>query len=638
MKNCRFLQWPVIVLINSLLVLFATSCDSRKSSRANSLEKLIAIKDKAIFFLSTRPDSAVIYADSALTICRNTRLPDDSLIKFLYIKAAAFKGAGRLDSAVASVSVICEMATRNCDTINLARTSLEFGELWLNGENLQSAEKYLSEARNLYEHLVKQHLQASQLTMLTYQLGRAYNLYGFLLSRKGEYRLSQELLLKAYAINQKQGRLKAISGICINIGSNYSAIGSFREAITYYRKAEEAASKAHDTTNLIGVYRNIGVFYRDKQPDSSIYYYKRVLDMTKSFLKGQPDIITTYNLANVYSDKKDYDKALKLYNEVLDYCSEIRNPHGVINAMSGMAVVYAAIGKPLDAIACNKRAISLADSMGDVPLSVGLITELQNIYKDNNQFREALVQSEKAKRLNDSILSLNKQVAIHELDVKYQTEKKNQENLWLKSALTTEEKLSGYRFNFILVLLLATILLLLLLWRGFKLYRSRELAYKVLMSKHILESEQRNKDREKENESDLITDDPQPPADESSIINHQLLNYYKLEKPYHNPGLKIEDVSVHLNIPKRAISAVLKKFHDANFNSFTNRFRVEEAKQLMESDVYKNYTIEAIAREAGFGNRQSFYNTFEHHTGIKPGYYRNYVNNPAINAGDENPL
>jgi AraC-like DNA-binding protein len=42
----------------------------------------------------------------------------------------------------------------------------------------------------------------------------------------------------------------------------------------------------------------------------------------------------------------------------------------------------------------------------------------------------------------------------------------------------------------------------------------------------------------------------------------------------------------------------------------------------MDADENDIYTIEAIAEMAGFGTRQSFYNTFEKVTGVKPAYYR----------------
>ena len=145
------------------------------------------------------------------------------------------------------------------------------------------------------------------------------------------------------------------------------------------------------------------------------------------------------------------------------------------------------------------------------------------------------------------------------------------------------------------------------------------------MSKYTKESELRIKKPEPELISYEIPNETETVTDELSLLNHQLIYYYNTEKPYFNPTLKIEDVSAKLNIPQRTIAALLKKHHNSNFNAFTNRFRAEEAKQLMESEKYKNYTIEAIARDAGFGSRQSFYNSFELHTGVKPSYYRNYI-------------
>ena len=50
----------------------------------------------------------------------------------------------------------------------------------------------------------------------------------------------------------------------------------------------------------------------------------------------------------------------------------------------------------------------------------------------------------------------------------------------------------------------------------------------------------------------------------------------------------------------------------------------------MNDAAYRNYKIEAIAAESGFGTRQSFYNAFEQQIGMKPSYYREYIFNSTF--------
>ena len=58
---------------------------------------------------------------------------------------------------------------------------------------------------------------------------------------------------------------------------------------------------------------------------------------------------------------------------------------------------------------------------------------------------------------------------------------------------------------------------------------------------------------------------------------------------------------------------------------FSNRFRVEEVRRLFDEPSNVNLKLETIATQAGFGNRQSFYDAFEQVTGVKPGYYRKNI-------------
>jgi transcriptional regulator GlxA family with amidase domain len=57
----------------------------------------------------------------------------------------------------------------------------------------------------------------------------------------------------------------------------------------------------------------------------------------------------------------------------------------------------------------------------------------------------------------------------------------------------------------------------------------------------------------------------------------------------------------------------------------------------LEDPERMKYKIEAIAHDSGFGSKQSFYNTFEELTGIKPSDFRsnmmktkNMNNNSAV--------
>ncbi len=108
----------------------------------------------------------------------------------------------------------------------------------------------------------------------------------------------------------------------------------------------------------------------------------------------------------------------------------------------------------------------------------------------------------------------------------------------------------------------------------------------------------------------------------SNTLIEQLIIYFQYEKPYLNPKLKVDDVARTLNSSQKAIAIALRAYKGINFNMFTNQFRVEAARFLLGDPVFMNYSIMDIARNSGFGSKQSFYTAFEQFTGINPGQYR----------------
>ena len=89
---------------------------------------------------------------------------------------------------------------------------------------------------------------------------------------------------------------------------------------------------------------------------------------------------------------------------------------------------------------------------------------------------------------------------------------------------------------------------------------------------------------------------------------------------------KIGDLADYLNLSPRYLSYVLSKHYELNFNDYINSFRVNYIIELMESARTKNFTFEAMAKEAGFSSRTTFFTAFKKQMGISPTQYLMGVN------------
>ncbi|MEK6615078.1 MAG: 7TM diverse intracellular signaling domain-containing protein [Bacteroidota bacterium] len=95
--------------------------------------------------------------------------------------------------------------------------------------------------------------------------------------------------------------------------------------------------------------------------------------------------------------------------------------------------------------------------------------------------------------------------------------------------------------------------------------------------------------------------------------------FFQTEKPYLNPDFGIKHLADRMNIPEHLLSKSINVKAGMHFFDYVNSFRVNEAVLLLADEkTMKQFTIEALARQCGFGNKTSFYKAFKKVTGKTP--------------------
>jgi AraC-like DNA-binding protein len=94
------------------------------------------------------------------------------------------------------------------------------------------------------------------------------------------------------------------------------------------------------------------------------------------------------------------------------------------------------------------------------------------------------------------------------------------------------------------------------------------------------------------------------------------------QKMYKNPHLALRELSNGLNTPSYIVTKALNEVLGVNFYDLVNKYRVEEAKQLLINPRYDRFTILRVASDAGFNSKTTFNAVFRKFTGVTPSYYR----------------
>lgn len=121
------------------------------------------------------------------------------------------------------------------------------------------------------------------------------------------------------------------------------SLGNYQESSMLARKSLLISLKSHDSLNIADSYNTIGInHYFEADYDSTTYYYEKSLEIKRK-IKTDPYAIavSTYNLALVYDDLGQTEKALELYKQAENYLLESNQEKNFLSDVYvGMALIY----------------------------------------------------------------------------------------------------------------------------------------------------------------------------------------------------------------------------------------------------------------------------------------------------------
>lgn len=101
-----------------------------------------------------------------------------------------------------------------------------------------------------------------------------------------------------------------------------------------------------------------------------------------------------------------------------------------------------------------------------------------------------------------------------------------------------------------------------------------------------------------------------------------LLNYMQLQKPFLEPELTVENLAAKTGLKTKELSKLINENLHQNFFDFVNRYRIEEAKKLLNNPADKKITVLEVLYEVGFNSKSSFNTLFKKYTGITPSEFK----------------
>lgn len=114
----------------------------------------------------------------------------------------------------------------------------------------------------------------------------------------------------------------------------------------------------------------------------------------------------------------------------------------------------------------------------------------------------------------------------------------------------------------------------------------------------------------------LLTDDL------LASLKLKLESVMQQEKPYLDPSLNLPSLAQSVAVKEKELSELLHSGFGSSFYAYVNQYRIEEVKKMLLDPDNQQFTNFAVAQQAGFSSKSTFFHLFKKHTGMTPGAYK----------------
>lgn len=303
---------------------------------------------------------------------------------------------------------------------------------------------------------------------------------------RGAYDDALDYFFQSLKMNEARDDEQSTSYSLNNIGLIYQEMNLSEKALDYHRRALAVREKYNLENDQIASLNNIGINLKDLgRVEEAIDIYKKGISLAKQ----KNNLIDYYklidNLANAYNENDNLDLALKTYLQALDRSDGFEaNEKGQISTLNNIAALYNETNKPKLAMRYANQGFDLVKKYPETELnSADLHLTTAESYYMLNDYKSARQHRQRYIKLKDSTFSESNAKAMADLEVKYETEKKEREILVQRAELA-EQKLTIQQKNYQLYGLIGLAFILGLI--GYLFYNQQKLKNQQLQKENEL--------------------------------------------------------------------------------------------------------------------------------------------------------
>lgn len=250
---------------------------------------------------------------------------------------------------------------------------------------------------------------------------------------------------------------------CFNImGQVYYYQGDFEKTKEYFVRYLEEAIKAKDTLSIASAHNNLGaVYYEMGNYEKSLEYDLRGAEIHKQLNNPMGYANAMQNIASDLLEREEFEKSGKYLKVALEWYKKVPNEKGISEVYSNLGMLNCKTENWTESIEWYEKAIELARRINNPDIVKRSLMGLSDNYYAIGNFKKAIEMYKAYDAKSDSLVNLSHLEKVSELEIVYETEKKEQQ-IALQAAVIQKSELELERNRLIMIVLIVVLSFLML--------------------------------------------------------------------------------------------------------------------------------------------------------------------------------
>ncbi|MFN8239683.1 MAG: tetratricopeptide repeat protein [Bacteroidales bacterium] len=211
---------------------------------------------------------------------------------------------------------------------------------------------------------------------------------------------------EALAIYENTRNYLGVLKTCMSLGEAAWYADSIDMALMFYHQALFEAKQLKSRNDIANISKNLGdVFDYQGVTDSALFYYRKAAAIYRETGSKENLAITLTVIAGIYRGNNDLNVALEYLDEARGYATESQSPTALSEVFRQLSLTYSLKGDFVNAYRCVNRYTSLRDSIMSVEKQKQIL-ELQTKYETERKEKENQLLLKDSKLLKNSRNSL----------------------------------------------------------------------------------------------------------------------------------------------------------------------------------------------------------------------------------------